>query len=121
MDGCTGLTAGGAPPGRAVSTRIGRPGGVAAATLVTESRLVSGGAPSAGPVGSSASSLSGASSLIEAGDQPPVAYVDSPAGNLLLHKDRDVQQLTKIYNRVRAKALDEDGTLRLITRAIEET
>ncbi|WP_331730874.1 helix-turn-helix transcriptional regulator (plasmid) [Kitasatospora sp. NBC_00070] len=65
--------------------------------------------------------LSGAFSLIAAGDQNPVAYVDSPAGNLLLHKDRDVEQLTGIYNRVRAKALDEDGTLRFITRVIEET
>ncbi len=65
--------------------------------------------------------LSGAFSLIEAGDQPPVTYVDSPAGNLLLHKDRDVQQLASIYDRVRAKTLDTRESLRLITRVIEET
>ncbi|MFI9332611.1 helix-turn-helix domain-containing protein [Kitasatospora sp. NPDC052868] len=65
--------------------------------------------------------LSGAFSLFDVGDQPPVVYVDSPAGNLLLHKDRDVEQLDGIYQRVRAKALGPEESLRLITRAIEET
>jgi transcriptional regulator with XRE-family HTH domain len=64
--------------------------------------------------------LSGAFSLIEA-DNPPVAYVDSPAGNLVLHRERDVQELSQIYDRVRAKALDPGASLSLITRVLEET
>ncbi|MFC8718622.1 helix-turn-helix domain-containing protein [Kitasatospora sp. NPDC057198] len=65
--------------------------------------------------------LSGAFSLFDIGDQPTVAYVDSPAGNLLLHGEREVRQLADAYQRIRRRALGQEESLRFIDQVAKET
>ncbi|MFJ4674036.1 helix-turn-helix domain-containing protein [Kitasatospora purpeofusca] len=62
--------------------------------------------------------MTGGFSLFEIGQQPTIVHVDSPAGTLLLHGERDVQELTGVYERVRAKALGPEESLDLIGRAV---
>jgi hypothetical protein len=64
--------------------------------------------------------LGGAFSLLEFEADPPVTYVDSPAGNLYLEKERDVRRFVQSFDLLRASALDPDESTALIERAAEE-
>uniref|UniRef100_UPI003F4978A5 helix-turn-helix domain-containing protein n=1 Tax=unclassified Streptomyces TaxID=2593676 RepID=UPI003F4978A5 len=64
--------------------------------------------------------LGGAFSLLEFEEDPPVAYVDSPGGNLYLEKARDVRGFGRTFDLLRASALDPDESAVRIERAIEE-
>ncbi|GLW74486.1 transcriptional regulator [Kitasatospora phosalacinea] len=64
--------------------------------------------------------MSGAFSLFKFTDQPTVVHVDSPAGPLLLNRDRDVQDLTQVFDHVFIRALSARGSLDLITQIIED-
>jgi transcriptional regulator with XRE-family HTH domain len=67
------------------------------------------------------SGLGGAFSLLEFEEESPVVYVDSPAGNLYLEKERDVRRFAKGFDLLRASALDPDESTALIERVAEET
>jgi transcriptional regulator with XRE-family HTH domain len=65
---------------------------------------------------------SGSFALIQTEDSTQATgYVDSPAGNLLLSRARDIRDLTAIYNRVRAKALSPENSTAFIQQVAEET
>ncbi|MGW7412786.1 helix-turn-helix domain-containing protein [Streptomyces sp. NPDC054863] len=52
--------------------------------------------------------LGGAFTLLESETEPPVVYVDSPAGNLYLEKKHDVRKFTATFDLLRATALDPE-------------
>ncbi|MFD4021168.1 helix-turn-helix domain-containing protein [Streptomyces sindenensis] len=65
--------------------------------------------------------LGGAFALLEFDSEPPMVYVDSPAGNLYLDKKHDVRRFTTTFDLLRAMALDPDDSLvRLRTAAKEK-
>ena len=64
--------------------------------------------------------LSGAFSLLEFDTDPPVVYVDSPAGNLYLEKQRDVRRFVQTFDLLRAAALDPDESTAQLERAAKE-
>ncbi|MCX4673657.1 helix-turn-helix domain-containing protein [Streptomyces sp. NBC_01381] len=64
--------------------------------------------------------LGGAFSLLEFEEDPAVVYVDSPAGNLYLEKERDVRRFVKTFDLLKASARDPDESTALIESAAEE-
>ncbi|MEC4018382.1 helix-turn-helix domain-containing protein [Streptomyces sp. H27-D2] len=64
--------------------------------------------------------LGGAFSLLEFEDEPSVVYVDNPAGNLYLEKERDVRRFVHAFDVLKAAAIDPDDSLALIERAAKE-
>ncbi|MFD7734155.1 helix-turn-helix domain-containing protein [Kitasatospora phosalacinea] len=59
--------------------------------------------------------MSGAFSVFALDDQPSVVHVESPAGTLLLNRERDVHELIDLFDRVLGKALGRDESIGLIT------
>jgi transcriptional regulator with XRE-family HTH domain len=55
--------------------------------------------------------VSGAFALLEFEADPGVVYVESPAGNLYLEKQRDIRRFTQTFDLLRAMALDPDESL----------
>jgi len=55
--------------------------------------------------------LVGAFALLEFESDPGVVYVESPAGNLYLEKQRDIRRFTQTFDLLRATALDPDESL----------
>lgn len=66
--------------------------------------------------------LRGSFTLLEFGPADPrIGYVDSPAGNAFLEKDRQVRSLVDVFDRLRAGALDpEESAALLQSLAAEE-
>ena len=64
--------------------------------------------------------LGGAYALLDFEADPTVIYVDSPAGNLYLEKEKDVRRFGANFDLLRASALDPDESSTLITRVAEE-
>jgi transcriptional regulator with XRE-family HTH domain len=64
--------------------------------------------------------LSGAFALLEFDGDPAVVYVDSPAGNLYMEKQRDVRRFIQSFDLLRAAALDPDESAAQLERAARE-
>ncbi|MEU9057118.1 helix-turn-helix transcriptional regulator [Streptomyces sp. NPDC048384] len=64
--------------------------------------------------------LGGAFAVLEFEDAPPVAYVDSPAGNLYLDRPTDVRKFSRSLDLLRAHALDPDDSAALLRKATRE-
>lgn len=64
--------------------------------------------------------LGGAFALLEFEADPGVVYVDSPAGNLYLEKQRDVRRFVQTFDLLRATALDPDESTAQLERAARE-
>ncbi|MGW7206946.1 helix-turn-helix domain-containing protein [Streptomyces sp. NPDC054837] len=64
--------------------------------------------------------LGGAFAVLEFEDAPPVAYVDSPAGNLYLDRPHDVRKFSRSLDLLRAHALDPDDSAALLQIAARE-
>ncbi|WP_438297870.1 helix-turn-helix domain-containing protein [Streptomyces sp. HUAS TT7] len=65
--------------------------------------------------------LGGAFSMLEFEAEPPVVYIDSPAGNLYLEKKADVRKFTSTFDLLRAMALDPEETVAFLRDAAKET
>lgn len=50
----------------------------------------------------------------------PVAYVDSPVGNLYLQRPEQIETFQELFSRLRAVALDPEESLRIVRAAAEE-
>ncbi len=64
--------------------------------------------------------LGGAFTLLEFEADLPVTYVDCPAGNVYLEKEREVRRFVSSFDLLRASALDPDESTALIESAAEE-
>ncbi|MFE1075130.1 helix-turn-helix domain-containing protein [Streptomyces sp. NPDC058783] len=64
--------------------------------------------------------LGGAFAILEFEDQAPVAYVDSPAGNLYLDRAHDIRKFSRSLDLLRAHALDPDDSAALLREAVRE-
>ncbi|NUP41812.1 MAG: helix-turn-helix domain-containing protein [Streptomyces sp.] len=64
--------------------------------------------------------LGGAFAVLEFEDAPPVAYVDSPAGNLYLDRPQDMRKFSRSLDLLRARALDPDDSAALLQKAARE-
>ncbi len=64
--------------------------------------------------------LGGAFAILEFEDAPPVAYVDSPAGNLYLDRPQHVKKFSRSLDLLRAHALDPDDSADVLRTAVRE-
>ncbi|MGP2438884.1 helix-turn-helix domain-containing protein [Streptomyces sp. JW3] len=64
--------------------------------------------------------LGGAFAILDFEDASPVAYVDSPAGNLYFDRAYDVRKFSRSLDLLRAHALDPDDTAALLQKAVRE-
>ncbi|MFE7666414.1 helix-turn-helix domain-containing protein [Streptomyces celluloflavus] len=64
--------------------------------------------------------LAGAFTLLDFSEDPTVVYIDSPAGNLYLEKERDTRRFTNQFDLLRATALDRKKSMALIASAAKE-
>ncbi|MFM9442603.1 helix-turn-helix domain-containing protein [Streptomyces acidiscabies] len=66
--------------------------------------------------------LTGSFTILDFHDpsEPPVAYVDSPGGNLYLQKPPDMRRFERTFAALRGAALDEAGTERWLRTALKE-
>ncbi|MFC9431509.1 helix-turn-helix domain-containing protein [Streptomyces sp. NPDC056987] len=64
--------------------------------------------------------LGGAFSLLEFEDEPPIAYVDCPAGNLYLEKKTEVRRFTTTFDLLRAVAHDPLESAAILHSAAKE-
>jgi hypothetical protein len=64
--------------------------------------------------------MSGAFTLFDFEAEPPMAYIDSQAGNLYLEKPSEVRRLAAAFDLLRALARDPHESVAMLENAIKE-